>query len=125
MPKLTNLAPVLVVPEVQVALDYYGDKLGFEVEGWAPNPAQYGYASRDGCDVHFNQGEQPRPNSEVVQPDLFDIYFTVDDVVGLHEEFQRSGADLLHEPIERPWQMLEIRVQDPFGYILAFGERIS
>ena len=34
------------------------------------------------------------------------------------------GADLLQEPIERPWQMLEIRVQDPFGYILAFGQRL-
>lgn len=123
MTKLLTLAPVLVVPEVQQALEYYRDKLGFETEGWEPNPAQYGYAYRDGLGVHFNQGEQPRPNHEVVQPDLFDVYFSVDDVTALHEELTRSGADLLHAPIERPWGMLEIRVQDPFGYILAFGER--
>ncbi len=24
-----------------------------------------------------------------------------------------------------PWQMLEIRVQDPFGYILAFGQPLT
>jgi catechol 2,3-dioxygenase-like lactoylglutathione lyase family enzyme len=125
MPQLTGLAPVLVVPEVADTLDYYRDRLGFETAGWDQNPAQYGYAWRDGCHLHFNQGEQPRPNHEVVQPDLFDVYLWVDDVTALHEEFERRGADLLHGPIDRPWKMLEIRVQDPNGYILAFGQRLS
>lgn len=123
MARLTGLAPVLVVPEVLETLAYYRDKLGFETEGWEANPAQYGYARRDDCHLHFNQGEQPRPNHEVVQPDLFDVYLWVDDVDALHREFLERGADLLHEPIERPWRMREIRVQDPNGYILAFGQR--
>ena len=125
MATLMGLAPVLVVPEVRETLDYYRDKLGFEVEAWEPAPATYGYARRDECHIHLNQGEQPRPNSEVVQPDLFDVYLWVDDVAALHEEFRERGADLLHAPIERPWNMLEIRVQDPNGYILAFGQRLS
>jgi catechol 2,3-dioxygenase-like lactoylglutathione lyase family enzyme len=125
MPSLTGLAPVLVVPEVGETLAYYRDQLGFETRGWDQNPAQYGFAVRDDCHIHFNQGEQPRPNSEVVQPDLFDVYLWIDDVQALHEEFVERGADLLHEPIERPWGMLEIRVLDPNGYILAFGQRIS
>jgi catechol 2,3-dioxygenase-like lactoylglutathione lyase family enzyme len=120
---LTGLAPVLIVPDVGEALAYYRDRLGFEVEEWEPNPAAYGYAHRDGCDIHLCQGEPARPNSEIVQPDLFDVYVGTDDVGALHEEFQERGADLLHGPIERPWAMLEIRVQDPFGYILAFGQR--
>jgi uncharacterized glyoxalase superfamily protein PhnB len=124
MPTLTRLAPVLIVPEVGAALAHYRDKLGFEVDEWEPNPAAYGYAHRDACDIHFCQGEQARPNSEIVQPDLFDVYLSTDDVAGLHEELKGKGADLLHEPIERPWGMLEIRVQDPFGYILAFGQRL-
>jgi catechol 2,3-dioxygenase-like lactoylglutathione lyase family enzyme len=125
MPRLTGLAPVLVVPEVGETLAYYRDQLGFETRGWEQNPAQYGYAWRDECHIHFNQGEQPRPNSEVVQPDLFDVYLWIDDVQALHEEFLGRGADVLHEPIERPWGMLEIRVLDPNGYILAFGQRSS
>lgn len=125
MARLTGLAPVLIVPEVQEALDYYRDKLGFEVGAWEDNPAAYGYAERDDCHIHFCQGETPRPNSEIVQPDLFDVYLWPDDVRALYEELQGRGADLLHEPIERPWGMLEIRVQDPFGYILAFGQRVS
>ena len=122
---IQGLAPVLIVPEVPETLEHYRDKLGFETREWEPNPAAYGYAQRDECHIHFNQGEQPRPNSEVVQPDLFDVYLWVDNVAALHEEFVARGADLLHEPIERPWGMLEIRIQDPNGYILAFGQRTA
>lgn len=125
MPRLTGLAPVLVVPEVGETLAHYRDRLGFETEAWEPNPAAYGYARRDDCHIHFNQGEQARPNSEVVMPDLFDVYVWVDDVAALHAELQERGADLLHAPIERPWKMLEIRIQDPNGYILAFGQRLN
>jgi catechol 2,3-dioxygenase-like lactoylglutathione lyase family enzyme len=124
MASLTGLAPVLIVPEVADALRYYRDKLGFETEAWEDNPAAYGYAHRDGVDIHLCQGETPRPNSEIVQPDLFDVYLWTDDVRGLYDELRERGADLLHEPIERPWGMLEIRVQDPYGYILAFGQRV-
>ena len=125
MARLEGLAPVLVVPEVEESLEYYREKLGFETREWEPSPAQYGYAERDDCHIHFNHGEQPRPNHEVVQPDLFDIYMRVDDVNALHEELEGRGADLLHAPIERPWNMLEIRVQDPNGYILAFGQLLQ
>ena len=124
MATLTRIAPVLIVPDVAEALEYYRDQLGFEVDQWEPNPAAYGYAQRDACHIHLCQGEPARPNHEVVQPDLFDVYVGTDDVAALHEEFQASGADLLHGPIERPWGMLEIRIQDPFGYILAFGQRL-
>ena len=83
---IRGLAPVLIVPEVLETLEHYRDKLGFESREWEPNPAAYGYARRDECHIHFNQGEQARPNSEVVQPDLFDVYLWVDDVAALHEE---------------------------------------
>jgi catechol 2,3-dioxygenase-like lactoylglutathione lyase family enzyme len=122
MARLTGLAPVLLVPEVQEALDWYRDKLGFDVEGYEPAPATYGYARRDGCNVHVSHGEPARPNHEIVEPDLFDVYLWTDDVRALHRELVDRGADLLHAPIERPWGTLEIRVQDPFGYILAFGQ---
>jgi uncharacterized glyoxalase superfamily protein PhnB len=122
MASLNRLAPVLLVPEVQQALDYYRDKLGFEVENWEPAPATYGYARRDACTIHLAHGEKALPNHEIVQPDLYDVYVTVEDVDGLHVELRQRGADVLHEPVERPWGMREIRVQDAFGYILAFGE---
>jgi len=121
MTKLTSLAPVLLVEDVREATDYYRDKLGFEVDQYERIPEHYAYASRDGCSVHFAcfEGAPPRPNVEVVPPDMFDVYFNVDHA--LHAELLEQGADLLHAPVRQGYGMYEFRVRDPHGYILAFG----
>jgi len=115
-------ATVLLVEDVGRALDHYRDKLGFEVTAFDANPGHYGYASRDGCHVHFAcfEGAAPRPNSTAAPPDMFDVY--VDDVDALHQELVARGADVMHAPIDRDYGTREIRVRDPHGYVLAFGK---
>jgi catechol 2,3-dioxygenase-like lactoylglutathione lyase family enzyme len=121
--RLTGHANVLLVEDVQRALDYYRDRLGFDVEHYDANPEHYGYARRDACAVHFAcfSGAGARPNSESVPPDMFDVYVYVDDVEALHEELVGRGADLVHGPVEQGYGLREIRVRDPDGYVLAFG----
>ena len=121
---LTGLAPVLLVTDVRVAAEYYRDRLGFDVSYYDALPEHYAYAERDGCEIHFAcfDDAPPRPNVEVVPPDMFDVYVHVADVDALHEELLGRGADLLHGPVEQPYGLREIRVRDPFGYILAVGE---
>ena len=74
---LTGHATVLLVDDVRRSTEYYRDALGFDVEHYDRIPDHYGYAEREGCYVHFArfQGAAPRPNSEVVPPDMFDAYF--------------------------------------------------
>lgn len=123
---LTGHAIVLLVDDVRRAIEYYRDALGFEVELYDRIPEHYGYAQRDGCHVHFAcfDKARPRPNSEVAPPDMFDAYFWVDDVEALHAEFVEREADLLHGPVEQRYGLREIRVRDPHGYVLAFGQRL-
>ena len=120
--RLTAHATVLLVDEVQRALDYYRDRLGFGVTSYDTDPEHYGYASRDNCHVHFARfaGEPPRPNGE-----LFDVYVYVDDVEALHAELVERGADVLHEPVDRAYGLREVRVRDPHGYVLAFGKLLD
>ena len=127
MTRLTGHATVLLVAHVQRALEYYRDKLGFEVERYDRIPEHYGYASRDDCHIHFAcwEGVEPRPNSEVVPPDMFDVYIYVDDVDALHEELLERDAELLHGPVDQGYGVRDIRVRDPNGYILAFGTLLS
>jgi catechol 2,3-dioxygenase-like lactoylglutathione lyase family enzyme len=93
-------ATVLFVDDVAGALDYYRDKLGFEGHAWERNPHHYGYASRGDTYVHFAcfHDVPPRPNSELVPPDMFDLYIYVDDVEALHAEFVERGAEILNPP---------------------------
>jgi catechol 2,3-dioxygenase-like lactoylglutathione lyase family enzyme len=124
---LTGHATVLLVEDVQRALEYYRDRLGFEISEYDRLPKHYGYASRDGCHVHFArfEGVRPRPNNEVAPPDMFDVYFYVEDVDAFHSELVERGADLLHGPVDQGYGLREARVRDPHGYILAFGKVLS
>lgn len=119
---LTGHAPFLLVPDVGATLAYYRDVLGFDVQSYEHAPEDNGTAMRDGCTIFFNRGPRAAPNSELVPPDLFDVYLWTDDVRALHAELRGRGADVLHEPIERPWGMLEIRLRDANGYVLGIGE---
>lgn len=121
---LSGHATVLLVEDVQRALEYYRDRLGFEISEYDRLPEHYGYASRDESQVHFArfEGVRPRPNSEVAPPDMFDIYFYVEDVDAFHSELVERGADLLHGPVDQGYGLREMRVRDPHGYILAFGK---
>ena len=124
---LRDQAAVFLVDDVRRATDYYRDSLGFEVELYERIPDHYGYASRDGCHVHFAhfEGARPRPNSEAVPPDMFDVYLYADDVDALYEELVRRGAELVHGPVDQGYGLREIRVRDPDGYILAFGRPLE
>jgi uncharacterized glyoxalase superfamily protein PhnB len=124
---LTGLAPVLLVTDVRVAAEYYSDRLGFEVSLYDRISEHYAYAERDGCHVHFArfEGAPPRPNVEVVPPDMFDVYFWVEDVDAFHEEVVGRGADVILAPTGQGYGLREIRVRDPFGYILAFGKPLG
>jgi uncharacterized glyoxalase superfamily protein PhnB len=124
---LTGLAPVLLVEDVRVAAEYYRDRLGFDVSFYDRIPEHYAYVERDGCHVHFARldGVAPRPNVEVVLPDMFDVYFWVDDVDAFHEEVVARGADVIQAPTDQCYGLRDIRVRDPHGYILAFGKRLE
>jgi catechol 2,3-dioxygenase-like lactoylglutathione lyase family enzyme len=125
--RLAAHATVLLVDNVGKAADYYRDRLGFDVTFYEANPGHYAYASRDDCHVHFAcfKDASPRPNSEAVPPDMFDVYVYVDDVDALHDELVERGAEILGGPTHTAYDMHEIRVRDPHGYILAFGKVLT
>ena len=125
MPKLTGLAPVLLVPDVLASLEWYRDVLGCETVPWEEEPSDYGYATRDGCTIHLGCGERAHPNAELRPPDMCDVYLWVDDVETLHAELIERGADVVLPPTDQPWRLREIRVRDPNGYILGIGERLQ
>ena len=121
---LTGHATFLLVEDVKRALEYYGDRLGFDISHYEKLPEHYGYASRDECHVHFArfEGVAPRPNSEVAPPDMFDIYFWVEDPDAFHSEVVERGADVIQKPLDQGYGLRDLRVRDPHGYILAFGK---
>jgi catechol 2,3-dioxygenase-like lactoylglutathione lyase family enzyme len=125
--KITAHATVLLVEDVQIAGEFYRDKLGFEVTYFDKNPTHYAYAKRGEMWVHFAcfADVAPAPNSVAVPPDMFDIYVYVEDVDALHEELAGRGAEIIGDVTDTEYGCREFRVRDPDGYVLAFGKVLS
>jgi catechol 2,3-dioxygenase-like lactoylglutathione lyase family enzyme len=121
---LTGHATVFLVEDVRRATEYYRDALGFEVDLYDPD--HYGYARRDGSHVHFARfgGVTARPNSEVVPGHVRRLLLgrrPRGSVCGAVER----GAELVHGPVDQDYGLRELRVRDPDGYILAFGQPLA
>jgi uncharacterized glyoxalase superfamily protein PhnB len=57
--------------------------------------------------------------------EVYDEEPDTDDVDALHAELKDRGAKIIQAPTDRTYGLREFRVQDPDGYILGFGKRIS
>ena len=106
--------PTMKVPCVRTTVEYYRDKLGFEIEFLWGDPPVHASVRLGQVSVHFS--------SDAPNPDGFWTYFVVDNVDGLFEWYQDNGVEILDEPEAYPWGMREFNIKDFNGYHLRFGQ---
>lgn len=113
--KFAQVIPVIMADDVKAATTYYTEKLGFRVT--FTSEWNYNGVVRDGLQLHIGQGKAVESNCGA------HIYFMVDNVAALREEFIRTGALPADAPlIDQPYGNLELHVHDPFGYHLGFAQ---
>ena len=118
---IKGIAPQLLVEDLERAIAYYRDSLGFTLD--FIYESFYASVSRDGCAIHLKHG--PVPAAEQArrkEQEHLAAYVAVSDIRDLFVEMQRRGADVIKPLEERPWNCLEFYVQDPDGYVLCFSE---
>ena len=121
---ITGIAPQFLVDDIDRAVAYYRDKLGFEVD--FVYESFYASVSRDGFAIHLK--DAPRVAADRVhrkQNEHLDVSIAVSGIRDLFSELQRRGANVIRPLEERPWACLDFYVEDPDGYILCFSERIA
>ncbi|MFO0927702.1 MAG: VOC family protein [Gemmataceae bacterium] len=122
-------SPVLGVPHVRQAAEYYRDVLGFSldpVDGvFQPSAAEpggvYAIVKRSGVWIHLQIRRDSLPPR--TRP-LFerDVYLYVDDLDILYADLHRRGAVILQPPHLAPHGIRELVVEDLNGYRIACGE---
>jgi predicted enzyme related to lactoylglutathione lyase len=112
--KLESHATVLQVPDVQAALAWFRDALGFEARGYEDGSG-YGYAERDGVWFHVS-----RPD-----PHLWSAYLYTDDVDALHAELVERGTEILQPPTDKGYGVRDVIVRAPGGHVLAIGQLLD
>jgi predicted enzyme related to lactoylglutathione lyase len=126
MATLTGVSPVLLVADLDRAVEYYRDRLGFhcEVYGDAPN---FAAASRDSATILLALAPDSArlvPHWKIVE-NMWNAYIRVDDVDALYAEVQERGASIDYTIYDAPHGFREFGVQDPDGHDIAFGQPLD
>jgi catechol 2,3-dioxygenase-like lactoylglutathione lyase family enzyme len=118
---LTGIAPQFLVDDLNAAIAYYRDKLGFDVDFCYES--FYASVSRNGLAIHLKCAPKTvGDRAHRKQHEHLDAYIAVTGVAILHDELRSRGA-LITKPLEeRPWSCKDFYVEDPDGYILCFSE---
>jgi len=109
-----SAAAVLPVSDLRAALDRYR-RLGFEISEY--EGGGYGYATRDGVQLHLSKYEQLDPGTTTSV-----LFLYVADAEALYEEWRAAGVDgRLRAPTRTASGMLEGGYVDPDGNLLRLG----
>lgn len=121
---LTGIAPQFLVDDLNAAIAYYRDKLGFDVD--FRYESFYASVSRNGFAIHLKCAPKTvGDRAHRKQHEHLDAYIAVTGVAILYDELRSCGA-LITKPLEeRPWSCTDFYVEDPDGYILCFSETMA
>jgi uncharacterized glyoxalase superfamily protein PhnB/GNAT superfamily N-acetyltransferase len=115
-PRIDALSPILAVPDVLAAVEYYTGILGFERDFLWQDPPTHGAVRREKVQIQFGLNPDLARRAAGTQYFLF--------VVGVdefHSSHLAKGAQII-SPIEnKPWGLREYTVRDLNGYELRFA----
>lgn len=121
MPTLTGVSPVLLVADLDRAVAFWRDALGFEVELYGD---AFAVASRDAASIFLAlaaDAERLVPHWQIVDK-MWDAYIRVDDADAIYAEVQERGARIDYTIYDAPHGFREFGVQDPDGHDIGFGQ---
>ena len=102
--------PILRVENMETAVRFYVDKLGFKNASWGTQ--DFTSVNRDKAGIYLCRGAQGRGQAWV--------WIGVDDAEKLHEELKSRGVKILLPPTKYQWA-LEMQIEDPDGNVLRLG----
>jgi catechol 2,3-dioxygenase-like lactoylglutathione lyase family enzyme len=123
MPNFIQVTPFMHVGDLERALSFFTDILGFEVRFRMGN---YAYVRRES--VAFRILEQGGPEGAPPGNRRFAYYIDVHDVDALHAELKPKLGTLpkgdVRGPVDQEYGQRELLVLAPDGNLIAFGQDI-
>jgi catechol 2,3-dioxygenase-like lactoylglutathione lyase family enzyme len=114
MAHLTRIAPELPARDLQKAIRFYEQTLGFRLVAEFP-AGDYAIVERDDVSIHLFAGGS-REQSPA------GVHIFTHELDELQAEFLRRGARLSQPATLKPWGTRDFRVNDEFGNELKFTE---
>ena len=128
--EIAGIAPLLIVNNVPATLEFYRDRLGFDVTFQGPEPEDifFGIVRRGGAMIMFKEvGVAPVPNyTRDIKQGIarWDAYFYVADPDALAAEFSSRNVEFFNPLQNNSDGLRGFEVKDPNGYVLYFGRPV-
>jgi uncharacterized glyoxalase superfamily protein PhnB len=127
VPKLSNVAPVLVVDRVEPCVEFWVDRFGFGMQHQVPGPdgaTLFASVAKDGIEIMY-QTRASVLADPVTTPDRVDgsatvLFFTVPSL----DEVERAtaGSPVVKARHKTPYGSTEIYVREPGGHLVGFAQ---
>ena len=120
-PRLTSLAPQFLVDDLARSIAYYR-RLGFAFgEPW---DGFYAIGRLDGLELHLKEAPKHEPERRFRREhEHLDAAAGVDGIEAFYARCVASGASILRPLAPTAWGTKDFYVEDPDGYVIAFGGR--
>ena len=122
-PRVTSLAPQFLVDNLARSIAYY-QRLGFTFGD--PWQGFYAIGVRDGLQLHLK--EAPKSDSERRhrrEHEHLDAAAGVDGIEAFYAQCVANGVTILRPLAATAWGTQDFYIEDPDGYVIAFGGRPS
>ena len=122
-PRLTSLAPQFLVGDVRRSMTYY-EKLGFTFgEPW---DGFYAIGRLDGFELHLKEAPaNPAERRHRREHEHLDAAAGVEGIEAFYDRCVANGVTILRALSPTAWGTSDFYIEDPDGYIIAFGGRTS
>jgi len=111
----SRVAPSIYIADIDRALRFYRDVLGFSLE-CIDEPPMRAVVTQGSAILHFDL--QP------AKADSSRTHIMVDDLDGVCERLRRAGTDLIQQPTIQEWGLRDIAVADPDGNVFELAEPV-
>ena len=118
----SHAATVFPVQDIEKSIEFYRDKLGFDVTFEWGEPVQYAVLKSGDVSVHLVVKDDPKYQPSSVHTALYVFVHDVDEV---YEELKANGASITNEIADRDYGMRDFDITDPDGFQLCFAMGIS
>lgn len=126
IPMMTRLTPILYVDEIEAAVPFWTERLGFEITGQVQDGERLGFLmlAKDGIEIMY----QTRSSGEAENPDVVRtiptrgsiLFIETDDLAGVERALE--GLELAFPRTKKPYGAEELGIREPAGNLVIFAE---
>jgi catechol 2,3-dioxygenase-like lactoylglutathione lyase family enzyme len=122
-PRVTSFAPQFLVDDLARSISYY-ERLGFAFRD--PWEGFYAIGELDGLELHLKEApKSPADRQWRRENEHLDAAAGVAGIEAFYERCVANGATILRPLSPTEWGTKDFYIEDPDGYVIAFGGRPS